>query len=79
MDDAPPPPPATHPVAASAVPIAATGTVTDDEAGAWDLLKRRVAENRKLSTENRKLRNDLGEAKVSSILAELDRCSDARS
>ena len=37
----------------------------DDEAGAWELLKRRVAENRKLSTENRKLRNDLGESRVS--------------
>ncbi len=63
-DDVPPPPP--PPVAASAVPVTAAATVDDDEAGAWELLKRRVAENRKLSTENRKLRNDLGEAKVSS-------------
>ena len=52
MDDAPP---------VENVPAAA-GTVAGDEAGAWELLKRRVAENRKLSTENRKLRNDLGEA-----------------
>ena len=30
-------------------------TAGADEAGAWELLKRRVAENRKLSTENRRL------------------------
>jgi len=61
MDDVPP---AIATAGAVSVPIAAGATVLDDEAGAWELLKRRVAENRKLSTENRKLRNDLGEARV---------------
>ena len=60
MDAAAPPPPPP-----ASVPVAAAAAVADDEAGAWELLKRRVAENRKLSTENRKLRNDLGEARVS--------------
>ena len=43
--------------------MAADGS-TETEAGAWELLKRRVAENRKLSTENRKLKSDLGESRV---------------
>ena len=41
--------------------MAADGS-TETEAGAWELLKRRVAENRKLSTENRKLSTELREA-----------------
>lgn len=71
--DPPRPPPAPAPASDSAAPVLAVATATvvapaavaDDEAGAWELLKRRVAENRKLSTENRKLRNDLGESRVS--------------
>ena len=47
--------------AAVGAAVATEASAGADEAGAWELLKRRVAENRKLSTENRRLRNELGD------------------
>ena len=57
--------------AAVGAAVATEASAGADEAGAWELLKRRVAENRKLSTENRRLRNELGDQQVR---ARLCRC-----
>ena len=57
--------------AAVGAAVATEASAGADEAGAWELLKRRVAENRKLSTENRRLRNELGDQQVR---ARLRRC-----
>ena len=57
--------------AAVGAAVATEASAGADEAGAWELLKRRVAENRKLSTDNRRLRNELGDQQVR---ARLCRC-----
>ena len=55
--------------AAVGAAVATEASAGADEAGAWELLKRRVAENRKLSTENRRLRNELGDQQVRETLS----------